>query len=93
MEDSLAVGLGLKNDSPADSHTPDKLLSLLSTTSMYICKIEARNDADVLLKDALKRDFNTINDLLTDAITGGVTIDETKKLQLSDSPIRSAKRL
>ena len=90
MEDSLGVGIGLKNESPADSHSPDKLLSLLSTTSMYICNIETSNDADALLKDALNRDFKTINDLLTDAVTGRVSIDEAKRLQLSDSPIRSA---
>ena len=90
MEDSLArgpaVSVGLENNS-TDPHTPGKLLSLLSTTSMYISNIETSNDADVLLKDALKRDFKTISDLLTEAITGGVGIGE---LQLSDSPIRSA---
>lgn len=90
MEDSLAVGLGLNNESPADLHTPDNLLSLLSTTSLYICNMETTSDADALLKDALKRDFKTINDLLTVAVTGGVSIGEAKKLQLSDSPIRLA---
>ena len=91
MENSNpVVGVGLENENSTNPHTPDKLLSLLSTTSMYICSIEASNDADALLKDALKRDFKTINDLLTEVVTGGVTIDKAGELQLSDSPIRSA---
>ena len=87
---SSAVGVGLENNNSTDPHTPDKLLSLLSTTSMYISNIETSNDADALLKDSLKSDFKTINDLLTDAVTGGVTTDDAGQFQLSDSPIRSA---
>ena len=93
MENSSpAVGVGLENENSTDPHTPDKLLSLLSTTSMYICNIEASNDADAILKDSLKSDFKTINGLLTEVVTGGVTIDKAAagQLQLSDSPIRSA---
>ena len=72
------------------SHIVDRkaeLVSLLSTTSMYICNIEPSNDADTIsLKDSLK---STINDLLTEIVTGGVTIDKAVELQLQDSPIRS----
>lgn len=91
MENSSpAVGVGLENENSTDPHTPDKLLSLLTTTSMYICNMETTNDADALLKDSLKSDFKTIHDLLTDAVTGGVSIDKAEELQLSASPIRSA---
>ena len=93
MDSSPAVGDGLGNENSTDPHTPDKLLSLLSITSMYICNIEASDDTDAILKDSLKSDFKTINDLLAGAITGGVTIDKAGELQLSDSPIRSAESL
>ena len=88
MENSPAVGLEREN--LADCHTPDKLLSLLSTTSTYICNIKASNDADVILKDSLKSDFKTINDVLTNVVTGGTSVDKAEELQLSDSPIRLA---
>ena len=92
MENSPAVGVGLKRENLTDCHTPDKLLSLLSTTSMYISNIEASNNADVILKDSLKSDFKTINDVLTRAVTEGISVDKEDELQLSDSPIRLARK-
>ena len=82
MEHSPAIGDGLENENSADSYTPDQLLSLLSITSMYICNIEASNDADTILKDSLESAFKTINDLLAGVVTGGVTIDKAGELQL-----------
>ena len=91
MENSSpAVGVGLENENSTDAHTPDKLLSVLKTTSVYICNIETSNDGDALLKDSLKSDFKTINDLLIDAVTRGISVDKAEELQLSDSPIRLA---
>lgn len=88
MENDAAGGVGLENQNSAASHTPDKLLSLLSATSLYIDNIVTSNDAEALLKESLESNFKTINDLLTDAVTGGVTTEKAGELQLSESPIR-----
>ena len=87
MENDPAVCASGLNSTQTDPHIVDRqaeLVSLLSTTSMHICNIEPSNDADTIsLKDSLK---STINDLLTEVVTGGVTIDKAGELQ---SPIRS----
>ena len=93
MENGDGGGVGLENENSADPHAPDKLLALLSTTSTHIGNIEASSDAEALLKESLVSNFKTINDLLTDAITKGVSIEKAGELQLSESPIRLAKSL
>lgn len=89
MESRPAVGVGMENENVANRHTPDKLLSLLSTTSVYIGNIKTTNNAEAILKESLESDFRTINDLLTNAVTEGVTVDKAEQLQLLESPIRS----
>lgn len=91
MENSPADGVGLENENPIDPHTADKLLSLLSTTCAYIGNIETSTDAEMLLKESLESNFKTINDVLTDAVTRGVSMEKPGELHLSESPIRSAK--
>ena len=91
MEDSPFGSVGLGNVNSRDPHTPDKILSLLSTSSTYISNIETSTDAEAMLKDALESNFRTINDVLRDAIAKGVSTDKAGELQLSESPIRSAK--
>ena len=77
-------------DSLEDADPQDLLVSLLSTTSSYICNIEASDDAEGILKDSLKSAFGTINKLLTGSVVEGMTMNEARELHLSDSPVRSA---
>ena len=90
MEKCPAVGVGLEYETSANPHTQDKLLTLLSVTSLYISNIKTNTDADIILKESLESNFKTINELLTSAITEGITMDAVGEIQLSESPIRLA---
>jgi len=66
----------------------NNLLSLLSDTATYICDIEVVGGLDQASKESLNNDFQTISNLLTDAVAKGITVEDANHLEITESPIR-----
>ena len=88
MEDSHSNAVESTRKVQTQSHTPDKLLSLLSDTATYIGDIEAVGGLEKASKESLDNDFQTISELLTNAIAKGIKVEDANHLEITESPIR-----